>query len=426
MERQKHKICIVGLGEFSDFFIPLFKSHPDVSEVSLADIVPERCAEAAKKHGLSRTFNSLEQVLKEGKDVDCVAIFTQRQLHGSMVIDCLKAGKHVFSAVPMATDEEDIAKIIELVKETRLTYMTGETCYYFPCAIYCRDVYRKGLLGKFVYGESQYYHDMATFYYAFERSGGKDWKRVAGIPPMYYCTHSVSMITSVIDEYATKVSCFGYRDNHEDEVFGKGKNNWDNPFSNETALLQMSGGGVARVNEFRRAGIGHKPSSYITCLYGDKGAYEGSVTQHVLIKGTAAGVNDTRIDYVSDLVNTNTFTRIKNSPEFDVNTYPISEPAHRGFAPVHDVARLPKAFRSCPDTVHYNSHPFLVDDFFRAVTSGKLPPNNAWDSARYVLPGIYAHESAMKGGILLDIADYGDAPSDWEKLTFEKKDYYEE
>ena len=68
----------------------------------------------------------------------------------------------------------------------------------------------------------------------------------------------------------------------------------------------------------------------------------------------------------------------------------------------------------------------MVDDFFRAVTSGKLPPNNAWDSARYVLPGIYAHESAMKGGILLDIADYGDAPSDWEKLTFEKKDYYEE
>jgi hypothetical protein len=26
----------------------------------------------------------------------------------------------------------------------------------------------------------------------------------------------------------------------------------------------------------------------------------------------------------------------------------------------------------------------------------------------------------------MDIPDFGDAPKDWEKLTFEKKDYYEE
>ncbi len=423
---KQHKVCIVGLGEFSDFFIPLFKSHPDVAEVSVADIVPERCDAAAKKHGISRIFHSLEDVLQEGKDVDCVAIFTQRHLHGSMAVACLNAGKHVFSAVPMASDIEDMGKIIEAVKRTGLVYMTGETCYYFPCAIFCRDVYRKGLLGKFVYGESQYYHDMATFYYAFAHSGGKDWKRVAGIPPMYYSTHSISMITSVIDEYVTKVSCMGYRDNHEDAIFGKGKNNWDNPFSNETALMQMSGGGVARINEFRRAGIPHKPSSYITCLYGDKGGYEGSVTQHVLIKGTAAGVDDTRIDYVSDLLNTNTYTKTSKAPDFALNTYPISEPAHRGFAPIHDVDRLPRAFRSCPDTVHYNSHPFLVDDFMRAVVANKLPPNNAWDSARYIIPGIMAHESAMKDGLPIDVPDFGDAPKSFERLTFEKKDYYEE
>ncbi len=426
MERQQHKVCIVGMGEFSDFFIPLFMDHPDVSEVSVADIVPERIEAACKKHGVKRSFSSLEDYLENGKDVDCVAIFTQRHLHGSMVIDCLKAGKHVFSAVPMATTEDEIAEIIDLVKETRLTYMTGETCYYFPCAIFCREKYKEGKFGKFVYGEAQYYHDMATFYYAFAHSGGDNWKRVAGIPPMYYGTHSTSMIISATGEYVKRVSCMGYRDNHEDDVFGEGKNNWDNPFSNETALMEMSGGGIARINEFRRAGIPHKPSSYITCFYGDKGSYEGSVTQHVLIKGTPAGVDDTRIDYVSDLLNTNTYTKLSKQDDFDVNTYPISEPAHRGFAPIHDVDRLPLAFRSCPDTVHYNSHPFLVDDFFRAVVSGKLPPNNAWDSARYMLPGIYAHESAMKGGMPLDVPDFGDAPADWEKLTFEKKDYYEE
>ena len=187
----------------------------------------------------------------------------------------------------------------------------------------------------------------------------------------------------------------------------------------------MSGGGIARINEFRRVGTGHKPSSYITCLYGDKGAYEGSVTQHVLIKGVAAGTDSTNIEYVSDLVNTKHYVEEQKMADFNIHESPISEPSHRGFAAVHDLARLPKAFRDVPHTVHYNSHPYLVDDFFRAVVTGKLPPNNAWDSARYMIPGIIAHESALRDGMPMDVPDFGDAPADWAKLTFEPIDYYE-
>ena len=179
---KKIKICIIGMGEFSDFFVPLFKSHPDVEEVSIADIDKHRCELAAKKHNIKRIFTSLDDVLKSGKDIDSIALFTQRQLHGSMVIDALNAGKHIFSAVPISTSIEEAHKIIELVKQTRLIYMAAETCYYFPCAIYCRNLYNEGKIGKFVYGESQYYHDMSVFYPAFSRSGGPDWKRIAGIP----------------------------------------------------------------------------------------------------------------------------------------------------------------------------------------------------------------------------------------------------
>ena len=413
----KLKICIIGMGDFSNYFIPLFKNHPGVAEVSIADIIPERVAAAAKKHGISRTFTSLDDVLKNGRDIDSIALFTQRQLHGPMVIDALKAGKNVFSAVPMAIDVEECGKIIDLVKSTRLTYMTGETCYYFPCAIYCRDIYRSGKLGRFVYGESQYYHDMKAFYGAFAHSGGDSWKRVAGIPPMYYSTHSVSMIVSVLGEYAKKVSCVGFRADGDDAIFGVGKNNWDNPFSNQTALLTMSGGGVARVNEFRRVGIAHKPSSFITCMYGTTGAYECTADRHHLIRGVA-NPEGTWIDDVSDIVNTNYLTARKKASDFNPHIEPIGERGHYGFSPVHDVNRLPEALRNIPDTVHYNSHPFLVDDFVRAVLTGKLPPNNAWDSARYMIPGLIAHESALRDGMPMDVPDFGDSPEDWEKLTF--------
>ena len=56
----------------------------------------------------------------------------------------------------------------------------------------------------------------------------------------------------------------------------------------------------------------------------------------------------------------------------------------------------------------FKVHP--VDDFVRACATGKLPPNNVWDAARYVIPGVVAHESAQRGGELLEVPDLGPAP----------------
>ena len=61
-----------------------------------------------------------------------------------------------------------------------------------------------------------------------------------------------------------------------------------------------------------------------------------------------------------------------------------------------------------------------MDDFVRAVVEDKLPPNNAWDAARLMIPGLVAHESALQGGKLLDILDLGEAPEDFVRLTFDK------
>ena len=77
---------------------------------------------------------------------------------------------------------------------------------------------------------------------------------------------------------------------------------------------------------------------------------------------------------------------------------------------MHPVHRLPRQFRGLPNG-HRGSHQFLVDDFVRAAVDGVLPPNNAWAAARYMLPGLAAHESALRGGELLEIPDLGDPPS---------------
>jgi phage tail protein X len=55
-------------------------------------------------------------------------------------------------------------------------------------------------------------------------------------------------------------------------------------------------------------------------------------------------------------------------------------------------------------------HHFLVDDFVRAVNTRTLPVVNAWEAARYTVPGIFAHQSAMHGAVRLDIPDLGVPP----------------
>jgi hypothetical protein len=42
-----------------------------------------------------------------------------------------------------------------------------------------------------------------------------------------------------------------------------------------------------------------------------------------------------------------------------------------------------------------------------------------------MIPELMAHESALQGGALLDIPDFGAAPADWEEITYEYKDSYD-
>jgi len=78
-----------------------------------------------------------------------------------------------------------------------------------------------------------------------------------------------------------------------------------------------------------------------------------------------------------------------------------------GVSSVHPVHRLPKEFAGLRNG-HQGSHQFLACDFIEAITEKKLPPVHVWAAARYCLPGIVAHESAKRGGELLEIPDFGD------------------
>ena len=86
-------------------------------------------------------------------------------------------------------------------------------------------------------------------------------------------------------------------------------------------------------------------------------------------------------------------------------------------SPVQPTWRLPKEFEGIKNG-HNGTHHFLIVDFCRAYQTGKLSPTNIWAVARYNLPGLIAHQSALNGGVVMDVPDLGDPPADWEVLDY--------
>lgn len=398
------KIGICGCGAFSACFVTLFRGHPLVDEVVLSDIEAELAAKMADANDIKRRVNGFDELLET--DVDAIAIFTQRQLHGPMAVAAMRAGKHVYSAVPMGISIQEIEAIVKTAAETKKLYMMGETSYYYPCTIFCRGKFQSGEMGKFVYAEAQYHHDMQHMYKSFQRSGGDDWRKLAGLPPMYYPTHSTSMILSCTGAHATEVSCMGYLDSHEDGIFRAGANYWDNVFSNESALMRTSDGGVIRVNEMRRIGWRSPVDSVYMNFYGELSSYEQTALNQCYVHRDL----DTPAEDVSDLMKLSTsLERHGYVAELEKNS---SHDFYSGVAKVHDTARLPEVYRKLANG-HSGSHQFLVDDFVTALHNSTLPPCHAWNSARWNIPGLVAHESAKQGGVKLTIQDLGDVPEDY-------------
>jgi predicted dehydrogenase len=394
-------IGIVGAGQFGSQFAHLFNLHPGVKEVYVVDERAERAAGAVERYDLAGVKPDFEALL--ASDVDAVAIFTQRWTHGPLVEQALRAGKHVYSAVPMAVTEEEIARIIEAVRATGLVYMMGETSYYNPATVYAREQHAAGKFGRIFYSEGDYVHDMDLgFYDAYQYSGGDRWKETASYPPMLYPTHAIGGVLGAIPAHAVSVSCFGVQDDRNDGVFDKDVSMFGNDFSNATALFELNDGGVMRTNEMRRVGYPSHIRESRFRFFGTEASFEQLAK--VTVWQDKKNVHD-----ISEQMETRPSIPL-DDPSLANVAPELRDAFVSGLSPVHDAGRLPEEFRGAPNG-HEGSHHFLVDDFVTAVNEGTLPPVNAWVAARFTLPGIIAHESARQNGARLPIRDFGDAPA---------------
>ena len=391
---KKLRLAIIGGGQFSSSFIHLFQAHPCVEEVALVELNPERRASIAAKFSIKQTFASLSELW--GSDFNAVAIFTPRWTHAQIALEAIQNGRHVYTAVPMGITQEEISQLVEASSKTKLTYFMAETSFYYPAVVFSRKKFAEGQMGKFVYGEGEYLHDMSHgFSDAYAANGGDDWKSTASFPPMLYSTHSVSTILSVTGAQATSVTCIGLRDTAGDGIFDSNVSMWKNDQSNQIALFETSDGGVMRIAELRRVGTAPLESTVRMSIFGTEGSFEQQV-------GYASWATKNSFDIITDEIGT--FSDVENPYSLKPDYIPPNL-WDGGFARVHDRSQLPKEFVGLSNG-HGGSHQFMVDDFVMDAVGERKAPMNVIDAARFTIPGVLAHQSAQMAGQKLQIPQF--------------------
>lgn len=371
---RKVRMGIVG-GNFGSSF--QWHLHPNCRVTAVCDIRPDRLRTLAQTYRCEAGFASFREFLKH-PELDAVGIFTPAPLHVWMATEAMKAGKHVISAVPAGMSVEELERLLETVKSTGKKYMMAETSYYRPEIITCREWSREGKFGTIFHSEAEYHHEGLLPLMYDERSL-PTWRH--GFPPMHYPTHCTGMVVPVTGERLTQVQAIGWGDGHEILQ----TNAYRNPFWNTTAFFKTSGGHSVRISVFWHVAAGGTERAQ---FYGDRLSYlmgrpEGSPNTVIEIKKNGRSVLDAN-----------------GYPEGDVDIHAFRQPDYW--------ERLPQPLRV--PSGHGGSHTFLTNEFITAIVEDRQPAVDAWEAVAYTVPGIVAHQSALRGGETLKIRDYGKNP----------------
>ena len=132
-------IGIIGAGNFtSAMILPCLKNtSAQLKYISSSSGLTGTTL--AKKYKIKNSTTD-NNIILEDKDIDLVMITTRHNSHAKLVIDSLNAGKNVFVEKPLALNEDELNKIINVYKISGKTLTVGFNRRFAPLAIQMKKV----------------------------------------------------------------------------------------------------------------------------------------------------------------------------------------------------------------------------------------------------------------------------------------------
>ena len=363
---EKIRFGVVGLGRRGRFMTKLAQSFDRVELAAACDIDPLLWSELQWHEDMPLKerfpevpfYTDYSKMLEEQKP-DLVLVETGADVHADFCIRALNRNIDVFSDIPSVATLDEAKRLWQAEQASKARLMTGANPNEWGFINALVDLYKKGLLGEPYYMEAEYIHSLRTPAAVNPLLTHSPWRKT--LPPIRYCTHSLGPLLRIMKEVLRYAICVGTGTHVNPEA---------KKDDMQAALFQTESGVTIRLlrNGACRAFIGHH--SYR--VFGTKGYFE-----RIDSRGNTPQVVRFRSD---ELYGADTLTEL-----------PV------GMMP-NEYANNPKA------AGHGGADYALLDHLFRAMLNDAPEfPIPLREGLRMTLPGIYAAESAKRGGEKLTI-----------------------
>ncbi|MFC1671626.1 Gfo/Idh/MocA family protein [Planctomycetota bacterium] len=349
------RIGVAGLGR-GKLFIKHFEQIPGCEVVAVCDSI-EAALEPFRNFSAHTEY---DEFLKEHLDI--IAVITPGPVHAEQSVKAMESGAHVLCETPCVYSLAEAQEVVECVKKTGRKYMLAENYIWAGWMHNIKQKADEGLFGEIVYAEGDYTHDCRNLMlltndgyipYA-ERDKHPDAKkswRATDLPPIYYTSHTLGPLLVLMDDRVTSVvgMSTGCRTAPDLETIDL-----------ESALMQTEKGSIIRLtNGFALA---HPFST------------------HYSIAGTKGSLKMQRA----------------KSPTFVWYT-DEADPPMEGWE------EAPEEWLTRPDGA--DDTLVMMRDFVTSILNDTPEPIDVYRSMEFVLPGVLAHESAMQGGVKIEVPD---------------------
>lgn len=352
---KKLRIGVFGLRRGAGF-LNLFDKNPYTKVVAACDFDELRTMQLQKWRQDIVVYNDYGKFLEH--DLDIVVICSYATEHAPQAVKALEAGKHVLSEVIACKTMAEGVALCRAVEKSKKLYMFAENYCYFSYTQEMQNLYRKGIIGPYRYGECEYIHDCRAEW-PIVTNGPSHWR--TWLPSTYYCTHSLGPIITITGTRPVKVTGFVVPNKLGYEA-GRCGDDWG------LLICTMDNDALTKVIPWSNGA--HSGTTNWYRLYGTKGLMENNRWREY--------------QRVNLFVQTSRDKHYQKSYMSKFRTH-AAEATKEG---------------------HNGSDFFVIWRFIQAIVKGEKSPIDVYQAMDMTLPGILGYRSALQGNVPLAVPDF--------------------
>jgi predicted dehydrogenase len=159
---KKIKIGIVGTGSMANMQAENFAKIADVELTSCHDVVADRAAAFAQKHGFKHVAKSVDELVEQ---VDAVSVVTPDRFHAEASIAVLRAKKHLLCEKPLTVTLDEARKVAAAAEKAArhgVIHMVDFSYRYSGAYLKAIELVAAGKLGELRHVRSFYLQSWLT------------------------------------------------------------------------------------------------------------------------------------------------------------------------------------------------------------------------------------------------------------------------